>query len=195
MNFLGHLFLTQDEEALAIGNFIADFLHNRDLAALDEGVRQGVRLHREIDTFTDAHPVVREALTLLRPRHGKYAGVVWDVLSDTLLVDSWQEFGTMPLPAFTDTFYRICHRHWSLIPEKLQPGIKRMIDDDFLAKIYGHQGIEFTLSRLQKRASMPHLLEGGADSLHSHYEDLLLGFRDFYPDIILRVTNLRNEMK
>lgn len=195
MNFLGHLFLTQDDEALTIGNFLGDFVKNRELLQLDAGVRNGVYIHWEIDAFTDSHPAVRESLALLRPAHGKYAGVVWDVLSDTLLMQSWSCFDHKPPGEFTAKIHGIIGRQFDLIPGKIQPMVQRMLLNDFLSGNHGHQAIENTLSRLQRRASAPQLLEGGALSLDKHYEALMSGFKTFYPDMIRKVFTLRSERK
>jgi acyl carrier protein phosphodiesterase len=191
MNFLGHLFLTQDDEALTIGNFLGDFIKNRELPQLEAGVRNGVYIHREIDAFTDSHPAVRESLALLRPQHGKYAGVVWDVLSDTLLMHSWSCFDHKPPSEFTAKIHGIISRQIDLIPGNIQPMVQRMLLSDFLSGNH----IDSTLSRLQKRASSPQLLEGGALSLDKHYEALLAGFEAFYPDMIRKVLTLRSERK
>ena len=60
MNFLAHSYLSFSEEQL-VGNMIADFVKNRDVARLPESIQKGIKLHRAIDTFTDAHPLIHEA--------------------------------------------------------------------------------------------------------------------------------------
>jgi len=65
MNFLAHIFLSQHNEDWMIGNLIADFISNRDLDSLNVGVREGVMMHRQIDTFTDSHPVVKKSVRRL----------------------------------------------------------------------------------------------------------------------------------
>ena len=42
MNYLAHLLLSGDEEDLMIGNFVADFIKNKDLPHFTEGVQKGI---------------------------------------------------------------------------------------------------------------------------------------------------------
>lgn len=193
MNFLAHLFLTHDNEGLSIGNFIGDYVRNRELPSYPEAVQRGVWLHRRIDTYTDNHPLVRESLQLLRPAHGKYAGVVWDVLSDALLSHRWERFCDQPLREFTSDMYRILERNLHLMPEGLQRRLPLMIADDWLMQYQHEHGIAFTLSRLQRMASRPEFLEGGVESLRQHYAELERRFAAFFPEVIEYVTGLLGE--
>lgn len=195
MNFLAHLLLTHDDEHLLIGNFIGDHVRNNELALYPAGVQQGVWLHRRIDTYTDNHPAVRECLKLLRSSHGKYAGVVWDVLSDALLSHNWSRFHEAPLEAFTARMYEILERQLHLIPEGLRKRVPLMIADNWLMQYAYDEGIEFTFSRLQLRASQPEWLNGTTESLHRHYAALEDGFMQFFPELTEHIATLRSEMK
>jgi len=195
MNFLAHLLLTHDDEGLLIGNFIGDHVRNNELPLYPTAVQQGVWLHRRIDTFTDNHPAVRECLKLLHSSHGKYAGVVWDVLSDALLSHNWYRFHAAPLEVFTADMYVILERNLHLIPEALRKRVPLMIADNWLMQYAHDEGIEFTFSRLQLRASQPERLNGTTESLRRHYEALETGFIQFFPELIEYIATLRSEMK
>ena len=82
MNFLAHLFLSFENEDHVIGNFIADFIRNKEVKNYSLEIQQGIQIHREIDSFTDNHPSVRKGTFRLRPHHRKYAPVVIDILYD-----------------------------------------------------------------------------------------------------------------
>lgn len=195
MNFLAHLFLTHDDESLLIGNFIGDHVRNHELPQYPVGVQQGVWLHRRIDTFTDNHPAVRECLKLLRASHGKYAGVVWDVLSDALLSHNWDRFHDVSLEVFTARMYAILERNLHHVPEALRKRVPLMIADNWLMQYAREEGIEFTFSRLQLRASQPEWLNGTTESLRLHYAALEEGFLQFFPELMTHIATLRSEMK
>lgn len=55
MNFLAHIFLSDNQPGLLVGNFIADSLKPAHKADLPVPVQQGVALHLAIDHFTDSH--------------------------------------------------------------------------------------------------------------------------------------------
>lgn len=195
MNFLAHLFLSPEDEELLAGNFIGDFISNRDLRALPEGLRQGVMLHRHIDTFTDNHPRVRDALHLLRPAHGKYAGVVWDVMGDALLTRHWNAFHAKPLRAFSLGIYEMLNRQRHLMPEPMYSRLPRMIEEDWLMKAGKEESIDFSLERISRRASRPEWLQGGTESYRKHLPELEAAFLDFFPGLIKMTTTLRSATK
>ena len=60
MNYLAHSYLSFSHEQL-VGNMIADFIKNREREFLPSEIQKGIKLHRAIDTFTDAHPVIHQS--------------------------------------------------------------------------------------------------------------------------------------
>ena len=64
MNFLAHIYLSGDNEMIAIGNFIADGIRGKQYKKFQKDIKTGILLHRQIDTFTDAHPIVRQSTKL-----------------------------------------------------------------------------------------------------------------------------------
>ena len=60
MNFLAHTYLSCSNEDLLVGNFLADFMKNKDIESLPSNILKGIDLHRKIDSFTDSHPAVKE---------------------------------------------------------------------------------------------------------------------------------------
>ncbi len=64
MNYLAHIYLSYDNDQVKIGNFIADFIKGNNFKKFPEAIQKGILLHRLIDSFTDAHPVVRKSKTL-----------------------------------------------------------------------------------------------------------------------------------
>jgi acyl carrier protein phosphodiesterase len=92
VNFLGHIFLTPDDDELLLGNFIADSVKGNPLGQFPKRVVEGIRLHRVIDEFTDKHEIVRQGVSRFKPTQGRYASVVIDVVYDHVLANNWQEF-------------------------------------------------------------------------------------------------------
>jgi acyl carrier protein phosphodiesterase len=92
MNHLAHFVLSGGDADLAIGNFVADFITNRQLPDFSAGVQRGIWLHREIDAFTDSHPIVKQSTKRLHPFHHKYSPVIVDVYYDYLLAKNWDTF-------------------------------------------------------------------------------------------------------
>ncbi|MEL6968824.1 MAG: ACP phosphodiesterase [Bacteroidota bacterium] len=187
MNFLAHMLLSCEEEELMVGNFLGDFIKNRELPNFTPGIQQGIRLHRHIDTFTDAHPVVRQGTKRLHLRHGKYAGVVVDVLYDYILANNWADLGPGRLQDFADRTYETLISHLPKMPERLHSVVPRMIADNWLVRYGTEDGIAFTFSRLQRRVSKPAALENVLISLEENEKELTKEFRQFFPEIAAAV--------
>lgn len=60
LNFLSHLYLSGDDEAFAVGNFIANAVKGRMIECYAGGILEGIRLHRRIYHFTDTLPIVKD---------------------------------------------------------------------------------------------------------------------------------------
>ena len=59
MNFLAHLYLSKSNENIIIGNFIADAVKGKKYNNYPKEIKAGILLHREIDNYTDNHPIVK----------------------------------------------------------------------------------------------------------------------------------------
>lgn len=186
---MAHLFLSCEREFLIVGNFMADFIRNRDLVSLPGSIIEGVHLHRKIDSYTDNHPVVRQAMRRLYPNHHKYASVVIDVFYDYFLAKNWERYSDRSLLAFTDETYRVLLRNKEIMPPFLQQRLEMMVEDDWLI-IYTHvEGLNRTFRRLQRRVSRPELLEGATNTLLKYEEELDEEFQLFFPDVIAYVRD------
>lgn len=185
MNFLAHLYLSGKEEPLIVGNFLGDFLKNPQVAKLPQSIRQGVWLHRRIDSFTDQHPVVRNSAKLLRSVHGRYAPVILDVLHDYILAKNWTRYSDDSLIKFTSGIYKILQNHRHLMPAFLQHRLPLMIADDWLTRYGTEEGLRFTFSKMKLRSSNPHFFENAVESMQDNFEQLENDFNTFFPEAIL----------
>jgi acyl carrier protein phosphodiesterase len=73
MNFLAHIYLSNNNDLIKIGNFMADGIRGKHYEHLPLEVQKGIILHRAIDTFTDAHPIFREGTKRLHEKYHHYA--------------------------------------------------------------------------------------------------------------------------
>ncbi|RMG86908.1 MAG: DUF479 domain-containing protein [Bacteroidetes bacterium] len=184
MNFLAHLYLSASDDKLTVGNFLADFIRNKDLPALPPRIRAGVVLHRKIDRFTDNHPLVRQGTERLRPHHHKYAPVILDVLYDYILANNWPDWSEEPLFEFTHRIYRVLKQHIALMPPLVQRRLPLMIADDWLAGYGMESGLRYTFERMKKRTSFPHYLDHAVDHFFEDYDAYLAEFNAFFPEVI-----------
>lgn len=184
MNFLAHIYLSCDDNELLIGNFMADFVSNRQVKSLSEPLQQGVKLHRAIDSFTDNHPLVRQGCARLRKDHGKYAPVVIDLLYDYILAKNWKSYHPMNLEDFAQNVYDIFNQNINLFPEKLKKRIPLMIRDDFLTKYRSIEGLSFALSMMDRRTKFPSQFIKAAEQIRKEEDLFESEFQIFFPEVI-----------
>ena len=104
MNLLAHLHLSAGLSAEeTAGNVLADFLPN-DLVA-PPAIDRGIKLHREIDGFTDRHDLVADARALISKERRRVASIIIDIAFDYTLCQKWDDHCSTPLPQFIEEGY------------------------------------------------------------------------------------------
>jgi acyl carrier protein phosphodiesterase len=171
-----------------VGNFLADAISNKDIPDFPKGVQAGILLHRKIDSYTDAHPKVREGTKLLHAKHRKYAPVLIDVFFDYFLAKHWDKFSTVSLEKFRKNAYEVLAANRNLMPAGLQKNLPYMIADDWLMNYGSREGLEFTFSKMAKRVRLPKLVENATSSLFENEAALEKVFLDFFPDVVQYVS-------
>ncbi len=184
MNFLAHLFLSCGNEDLLIGNFIADFISNKEVRQYGPEIQKGILLHRKIDSYTDNHPVVRQGTHRLQPNHHKYAPVVIDILYDHLLAKNWNRYQGQELTEFSQEVYAILENRMEELPKKLKKRLPEMIAGDWLTQYGTEEGMIFTFKKMDERTSFPSNFVSAMEDLKKNYELFENEFNTFFPEVI-----------
>jgi len=102
MNHLAHVVLAGERPDDRLGAFLGDHVKGVEaLHALPPGLARGVRLHRKIDSWSDAHPAVAALRARTGPHWRRYSGVILDVLFDAMLVRHWDAYQSTCLSEFS----------------------------------------------------------------------------------------------
>lgn len=190
MNFLAHLFLSGDNERVKIGNFIADFVKGNKLNDYPPEIQFGIRLHREIDSYTDSHPVVLESKSRLRPTFGHYSPVIVDVFYDHYLAKNWSQFSQIELEQFTVNFYKMIKKYSTIIPQAVNNMLVYMSAKNWLYNYQFIEGIDKALTGMSKRTKFDSKMEHASISLQENYEDFEDEFARFFPDLQAHTESL-----
>lgn len=183
MNFLAHLFLSGDNEKVKIGNFIGDFVKGSKFENYDEEIQLGIRLHREIDSFTDSHPVVLQSKTRLREKFRHYSPVIVDVYYDHFLAKGWSDFSNTELKKYTQDFYDLISRYATVVPEAVNNMMVYMREQNWLYNYQFLDGLDRALTGMSRRTKFDSKMELAVESLKLHYEDFEREFDLFFPDL------------
>ena len=183
LNFLAHLYLSENKTNILIGNFIADHIPGNNYTHFHPEIQKGILLHREIDTFTDAHPIVRKSKRRLHPRYRHYKGVIIDIFYDHYLAKNWANYSAIPLANFAQDFYNLLNDNFEILPKKTQHLLPYMIEYNWLYNYQFFEGIEKVLNGMNNRTkqkSQMHLAIEDLKSLDSEFEE---DFTVFFEDL------------
>ncbi len=183
MNFLSHLYLSNDSEGLIIGNFIADAVKGSDYKHFSPEIQQGILIHRKIDTFTDAHPIVELSKERLRGNYKKYASVIVDIYYDHFLAKNWHHYSHIPLSDFTQNIYTIIKNNHAVLPEKSRHFAQYMLQYNILFEYSRLEGIERVLQGMARRAKFLSNMEHAVKDLKEHYPLFENEFKLFFPKL------------
>ncbi|MBL8728025.1 MAG: DUF479 domain-containing protein [Planctomycetes bacterium] len=185
MNWLAHLRLSPSEPLLRLGNLCGDFVRGVDVVALRPELQRGIRQHRAVDAFVDAHPIVRCSRQRLDAPFRRLAGVLVDVFYDHYLARDWDRLGDgRPLPDFAASVHALLREHAALLPPRLVSVLPWMEDQGWLVGYAQIDGIDAVLRRMARRLSRPTPLGEGAAQLRAHYDALAGDFAAFWSELV-----------
>jgi acyl carrier protein phosphodiesterase len=188
LNFLAHIYLSGDNDDIKIGNFLGDFVKGRlnklTNAQYSEGVIKGMALHREIDFFTDNHPIVRQSIDRLQPKYHKFSGIVIDMFYDHVLAKNFHQYSTISLGEYAENFYELLEKRKAEIPEPMERMVKSIVTRNWLLGYKSYEGIEWALTGISKRLSFESGIENATEELRKDYDLYEAEFQLFFPEII-----------
>ncbi|WP_456441281.1 acyl carrier protein phosphodiesterase [Psychroserpens sp.] len=184
MNFLAHIYLSGDNEMITIGNFVADAIRGNKYKLLSPEFQVGIKLHRHIDTFTDAHPIVRQSTKRLHKNYSHYSGVIVDVLYDHFLAKNWHKYSDIPLDIYIDNFYECLKGHVDILPERFQKLMPFMIADNWLLSYAEIDGIQRVLNGMNKRTNNKSKMNLATKELKEFYSEFEEEFTLFFEELI-----------
>lgn len=184
MNFLAHLYLSKDHKNILIGNFIADAVKGKKHENYPKEIQAGILLHRQIDYFTDTHPIVRRSKRRLHERYDHYDGIIIDILYDHYLAKNWLNYSEIPLEIYAKNVYSFFQENIGIFPVEIQKLLPYMIEYNWLVSYASISGIEKTLIGMNKRTKGISKMDLAIEDLEQHYEEFESDFTAFFNDLI-----------
>jgi acyl carrier protein phosphodiesterase len=188
LNYLAHLFLAGSDPEMILGNFIADHVKGKEILTYPETVREGITMHRAIDTFTDQHPIVKKSITRLREDFRKYAGVVVDMYYDHFLSLHWNDYSGVDIETFTKTRYDILNSFHAILPARSARLLYYMEKQNWLLSYSSLDGMQQAFNGMSRRTTFISNMENAVASLKTGYQSFSEEFRLFFPELQLFVS-------
>jgi len=184
VNFLAHSALAFDDPSLLVGQFAGDFVRGRDLSGFPPRVATGIRLHRSIDAFTDAHPALRVARRGFEPTLRRHAGIVVDVVFDHLLARHWPAPAGRDLPGHARWVDESLAVHRTVLPPALARFATFVRGERLLEGNVEPRSIGRTLERLSRRSPRMAPLALAATRGTPLVSSLSEPFAAFWPELV-----------
>ncbi len=184
MNFLAHLYLSGHDADLRVGNFIGDHVKGRDYDTYPDRIREGILLHRQIDEFTDKHDLVKQGASRFKPRMGRYASVVIDVVFDHFLASRWERYSLDSLREFSDNAFADLESNFEILPEKVKRFLPLMKASDRLVGYSKIEGLHEAIDRMSKHTSLPSEPDFVVEVVEQNLTEYIQEFSLFFDEVI-----------
>ena len=183
MNFLAHIYLSFGDDEITIGNFIADSIRGNKYKHLPDRIQKGILLHREIDTFTDSHPIAKISSKRLHNNYSHYSRVIVDIFYDHFLAKNWKQYSDTPLELFVANFYDLLQDNITILPDNTKRMIPYMISDNWLLNYAKMDGISRVLSGMNRRTNNKSKMNYAILDLEKGYDAFEHEFTTFFKEL------------
>lgn len=181
MNYLAHAYLSFGNKEILLGNMVSDFVKGRRQYDYPPSVHKGIILHRHIDSFTDEHPVTKEAKMLFKADYRLYSGAFMDVVYDHFLANDTGEFASNEvLMRFSQSTYKMLEAQQTLMPANFERMFFYMRTYNWLYGYRSRQGTIQSFGGLVRRSAFLIDATRAAQIFEKHYELLNDYYRQFW---------------
>lgn len=185
MNYLAHIYLSGNNQKLQLGNFMGDFVKGRSYEDYPEPFKTGILMHREIDNFTDNHPVFCETVSVLRPTFKRYSGIMADMYYDYCLASNFDKYSPdTSLDSIARGFYTASILNYNHLPENIKSFIFHFISTNRLKKYSTLDGLEDSLRIMSEKKSSAINPTLSIEFLKDNETVIRNQFDEFMPDVI-----------
>ena len=169
---------------------MADGIHGKHFENFHLEIQKGIILHREIDTFTDAHPIFRQSTKRLHANYHHYSGIIVDIFYDHFLAKNWSSYSDEALEDFTERFYQSLRDNYSFLNEKTQKITPYLIQQNWLMSYQTIEGIENVLQKMDNRMKRNSIMRHSVAELRTFYAEFEEEFTAFFKELIVH-SNLK----
>jgi len=162
---------------------MADGIRGKHFENYPLEIQKGIKLHRFIDTYTDAHPIFRESTKRLHQNYHHYAGVIVDVFYDHFLAKNWSNYSSENLVDFTENFYQSLRDNYDFLSERTKGMMPYMIEYNWLVSYQTVEGISRILTQMDSRTKNESKMRFSPNELIEYYTEFEQEFTSFFEDV------------
>lgn len=183
MNFLAHVYLSGENDLIKIGNFMADGIHGKNFDEFPPDVQIGIRLHREIDSYTDFHPTFRQSKHRLHERYGHYSGVIMDIFYDHFLAKNFADYSNTSLKKFSEDFYEVLEENFEILTPRFQKILPILKQENWMLLYSTIEGMTHILHMMDRRTKLRSKMQFSVEELRKYYDEFEDEFTRFFAEM------------
>lgn len=195
MNYLAHAFLSGNNPKIIIGNMIADAVKGKSVNNYEKDIKKGIQLHRNIDFFTDTHPIVINSKEKLYYKYHKYSNVIIDIFYDHFLSINWQQYSTENINNVAKNTYRILTLYYEILPARIKKILPFMVTNNWLGNYHDINIIGRALTNMSKKTKYESRMSEAIEDLKTNYSEFNRDFQTFFPQVIQFSNTFLNQSK
>ncbi|MCB0709180.1 MAG: DUF479 domain-containing protein [Chitinophagaceae bacterium] len=194
MNYLAHAYLSFNNPSLLVGNMISDFIKGKKQFEYPTPIQKGIKLHRQIDAFTDAHDATRNLKSFFRNQYRLYSGAFADVVYDHFLANDNTVFkNEEALNNFALLSYNTLDGYEHLFPPVFSKLFPYMKMQNWLYNYRYKWGIEKSMAGVVRRAAYINDSSKAFEIFNKNYNSMQECYAHFFPDIKKFAFNIASE--
>lgn len=194
MNFIAHLYLSDNNKEILVGNFLADAIKGKQIETLPFEIQNGVRLHRQIDFFTDNHPIVKHSKQFLVEKYNHFSGVLIDIFYDYFLIKNWHKFNNISLEIFSEISIEILDKNSHILPFDSAHFLAYIKKYKIIENYGAIDTIKQVLEGMSKRTTILNSgIENGYLDLEKFENELESDFLTFFPELVASCQKFKVE--
>ena len=184
MNLLAHAHLSFGDPDILLGNMISDFVKGKKQFDYPLQIQRGIKLHRAIDTFTDAHAVTKELKTFFAADYRLYSGAFADIVYDYFLANDTNNFSSeKELFSFTQETYKLLQHNQQWMDPVFAGMFPYLKEQNWLYNYREDWGIEKSFGGLKRRAKYITSTTRAFEIFLANKPAMQLLYNSFYPDV------------
>lgn len=196
MNWLAHIFLSEQQVDFQIANFLADPLKGRVWKDASIEIEKGMFTHKIIDSYTDAHEIFKKSKNTIRDK-GLLRAIIIDITYDYFLTKHWNTFCNIDKKVFIEEFYEKAKLRTNFLSPSANEHLSRLIDNDVLNRYQSVDKLKISFEKLDLRLSKRLLQRDTAssyfDDVFKNIDSLEEDFLEFFPQLCLKVKQNVNK--
>lgn len=163
---------------------MADGIRGKKFENYHPDIQKGILMHREIDTFTDNHPIFKKSTKRLHDKYHHYSGIIVDIFYDHFLAKNWTKYSDEPLDVFVDNFYSSLKTNYDLLSERTKEIMPYMIEQNWLYNYRTTEGIARILIQMDNRIQNSSNMRFSIEDLLEFYNEFEEEFSAFFEELI-----------